>query len=91
MGASRRQAAAIADVLVPDAGTPLTRLDAAIRVELLVCALEDAAEPLTLPDLLAVLDRIAAGGVADQLVAVVRDLVKREPNLLLADLAGRAL
>ena len=73
-----------------DGGSPeAAGLEHAIRLELLVSALEDATRPRDVSDLSRVLQRIAVGEVANAFVLIVRRRAKTEPNLLLADLARR--
>lgn len=58
-------------------------LDQAIRVEVLISALQDVARPRTLSELLRVLERVAVGDVSRELVSLIRPRAIREPNLLL--------
>ena len=70
------------------AGDP-AGIEHAIRRELLITALGDAAPPRDVSELLHVLQRIAVGEVANAFVLEVRRCAKAEPGLLLLDLARR--
>jgi hypothetical protein len=89
LGGDRTAAVRILKALLPGFVPEELGLDNAIRVELLITALQDAEYPRTVADLHSVLERISAGAVATEVVSAVRELAKRDPGLLLADL-GRA-
>jgi hypothetical protein len=85
----RRLARAILAALFPSRATP-AGLDDAIRLELLITALEDARGPRCVSDLLLVLERLAAGEVARELLDVLRARARIEPHLPLTELGRGA-
>ena len=74
--------------LLPGSSSDGPGLDNAIRLELLITALQDKDQPHTLCELLRVLERISAGEVAEDLLGVLRKRSEQEPHRLLKDLAA---
>lgn len=84
-------AAAILVALLPGSTPPPAGLDDAIRLELLITALQDGTCPRSISDLVCVLERISVGEVAQAFVGIVRERAEEEPDLPLTELAARAV